>query len=731
MDWAGEFNSFIVPYAPFGRFTISRSPQPQTFDYLYDLSEADGADQTRAADTGTDSARNGEPEGELGLVIQKDSDWQDQTGAPDDPQPGNIPGGARDVLESATFNQGSMAMEAFAPDSGVWEVQNGSLRVTAESLGGDAASVFHVDEILPSYFEIKADIAVDKPLAGWKSNAYIIFDYYGPDDFKFAGVNESINKMQMGHKTAEGWVVDVQSNFQLKANQTVSLLVAVHGTTVTLLVEGTEFFTHVFDPRVDEDGWVYGLNTGMVGFGSDNSRGIFDNIAVQQLPPEITFEDTDDFSNTTDASDMFNGSNVGVWSNGNGRYSGTPAAGEDEGWSLVELGLGHGLDGNSVLEIEAVLNTDSTGGIIFDSYGPKDYKFAVIDAVSDQLVIGHRKGNKWDLDAVTDVSIETGVDYTLSLSLKGSTVDAKVRETGSGSPGYLAIVGHAYNAVTVDGSFGLLTKDGSSSFDEVTVKTDDPTFLTPEDAEAMTAASSQTDSAEVMSDLTYNELDPIIDAAINRWTGSTLFDEAMLNTLEGLTFVIADLSGDTLALAVDDTVIIDVDAAGHGWFIDDTPYQDSEFMPQNNDEVLTANESSDAYGDMDLLTVVMHELGHVFGYQDMDPATNDAEIMNETLDEGVRYLPEDTFSDQTQNNSDSLISMDLTPDANTADDTLDSLVNDNPWLIKYLLNGAEDDTNPNDDISVVIPEEDPQGGNTEESSDPVDDPGSKGKGNNK
>lgn len=85
IDWAGEFNSYIVPYAPFGLFTISRSLQPQLMQYLYDLSKGDGADQTRVADTGADVARNGEPEGELGLVMQKDFDWRNQTGAPNDP----------------------------------------------------------------------------------------------------------------------------------------------------------------------------------------------------------------------------------------------------------------------------------------------------------------------------------------------------------------------------------------------------------------------------------------------------------------------------------------------------------------------------------------------------------------------------------------------------------------------------------------------------------------------
>ena len=74
-------------------------------------------DPTRATDSGGDAARNGEPSGELGLVTQVDPGWQDQTGAPNDPQPGNIPGGPRDVLRLADFNGGSAS--GFPPDSGV------------------------------------------------------------------------------------------------------------------------------------------------------------------------------------------------------------------------------------------------------------------------------------------------------------------------------------------------------------------------------------------------------------------------------------------------------------------------------------------------------------------------------------------------------------------------------------------------------------------------------------
>src|SRR5262249_43829582 len=185
-------------------------------EFLYALSESQGADPTRWNDTTTDPdflPRNGEPNGEIGLVNQKDHGlWQDQTGGPTDPQPGNIPGGRRDVLRSADFNDGKK--NSFAVDSGVWEGQNGAMQVAAASLGGDAAAVFYLDQSLPIYYEITASVYVQKPTGGWKANAYVIFDYVSPEDFKFAGLDVSINKVVMGHRTASGWVVDVQAPVQ-------------------------------------------------------------------------------------------------------------------------------------------------------------------------------------------------------------------------------------------------------------------------------------------------------------------------------------------------------------------------------------------------------------------------------------------------------------------------------------------------------------------------------------
>src|SRR5690606_32623256 len=212
-------------------------------EYLYTLAAGDGADPTRASDTGNDPDRRGEPDGELGLVIPRDHGlWQQQTGGPTDPQPGNIPGGQRDVLRSADFNDGQA--QGFFIDSGSWALSGGRLEVAPTAASDDAVSVFYVDHYLPSYFEMRATINAVKPTGGIKANGYLIFDYQSPEDFKFAGINISNNKLQIGYRNASGWHVLAQSNAQLKPNVYYDVVVAINGTVVTLVVDNKNAFTY-------------------------------------------------------------------------------------------------------------------------------------------------------------------------------------------------------------------------------------------------------------------------------------------------------------------------------------------------------------------------------------------------------------------------------------------------------------------------------------------------------
>jgi Ca2+-binding RTX toxin-like protein len=87
IDWVGEFNNYYVPFNPFGQDTVVRQIAPGLADYLYAISRANGADQTRVGTGIGTAARNGEPFGELGVVLPGDAGFGDQTGPPVGPQP--------------------------------------------------------------------------------------------------------------------------------------------------------------------------------------------------------------------------------------------------------------------------------------------------------------------------------------------------------------------------------------------------------------------------------------------------------------------------------------------------------------------------------------------------------------------------------------------------------------------------------------------------------------------
>jgi len=75
----------------------------------------------------------------------------------------------------------------------------------------------------------------------------VIFDYFSETDFKFAGVNISVDKLQIGYRDANGWHVIDQDNAQLKPNKDYEVLVAINGTTVT--VDENYLRSSIVDPQ--------------------------------------------------------------------------------------------------------------------------------------------------------------------------------------------------------------------------------------------------------------------------------------------------------------------------------------------------------------------------------------------------------------------------------------------------------------------------------------------------
>jgi hypothetical protein len=97
-----------------------------------------------------------------------------------------------------------------------------------------------------------------------------------------------------------------------------------------------------------------------------------------------------------------------------------------------------------------------------------------------------------------------------------------------------------------------------------------------------------------------------------------LLDAHTLAYLEQVTFKFADLSGTTLGQVIGSTVTLDINAAGYGWFadVDGTP----------------------ADGQVDLLTVVAHELGPWLGIAHDEADGDSPTLMSATLAAGARAI---------------------------------------------------------------------------------------------
>lgn len=614
IDWVGEFNSYLVPFAPFGAFTISRALLPALFDYLYDLSRGDGADPTRAADTGASPARNGEPDGELGLVNQKDPAWHDQTGGPIDPQPGNIPGGRRDVLRGADFNNGQAS--GFVPDVGTWEVASGRYAVAPETQGGDAVSVFYVDDVLPPYFEVQATLNAVKPIAGYKANTFLVFDYQSPKSFKFAGIDVSRDKIQIGVRDDLGWNVLVEKPAQVRDNTDYSTLLAVNGMTATIVAAGVSL-SYTFSPRIDADGFRYRLNDGMVGLGAQSAKARIDNVAVQILPPNYTLAETDNFDDGV--ANRFTGPGTGAWTVTGGKYVGTPPASGTTAYRTVNLGVNAGLDPNSVLDLSVIVNTNNVSGIVFDRYADNDFKFVTLDPVADQVAVGHMSPKRGlVVDAVAAMPLKNGTNYTLTASLVGTTISASVDGK--------QMISRAFNAPVLDGGFGLLTRGGPGTFDVFSFKTDDPAFGGGSPYRSAASGMSAVASGAVASSLATRA----IDDAVNAWSATPLA-QAHGTDWSDLPVWFVDLPDNLLGQAREHAILIDTDAAGHGWFIPDPADPASE------------GNRTDAYGRYNLSYVLMHEFGHALGMDDDSGSPSGVVLSPEEILEKRMDLNRDGF----------------------------------------------------------------------------------------
>jgi hypothetical protein len=118
------------------------------------------------------------------------------------------------------------------------------------------------------------------------------------------------------------------------------------------------------------------------------------------------------------------------------------------------------------------------------------------------------------------------------------------------------------------------------------------------------------------------QLERIRAVALDRWREAGVTVEQSI-LLEEAVIRIADLPdgylGDT-----ENSITIDGDAAGHGWHVAEMPWANTS-LPQHSANPPTHR--------IDLLTVLMHEMGHRLG---LDHDDSPASVMHARLGGGVR-----------------------------------------------------------------------------------------------
>ena len=226
-----------------------------------------------------------------------------------------------------------------------------------------------------------------------------------------------------------------------------------------------------------------------------------------------------------------------------------------------------------------------------------------------------------------NTTIAAGTNYQVGFTLKGGLINVSLNGA--------VVVSKVYSSVITDGGYGLISfkgaQSGQTSFDIVQVKTDDAAYAPPPALQVEAASA----PAGTVMPISSEQLAAATAAAKQIWTAALGAGDVRLNALTTINVQLGNLGNGVLGQTAANTIIIDAAAAGWGWFVDASPFDNGEFTTRLSDIAFAATPGSQAYSRMDLLSTLLHEMSHAMGMETEEGLA----VTTESLDAGVRVLP--------------------------------------------------------------------------------------------
>ncbi len=135
--------------------------------------------------------------------------------------------------------------------------------------------------------------------------------------------------------------------------------------------------------------------------------------------------------------------------------------------------------------------------------------------------------------------------------------------------------------------------------------------------------------------VTQAQVQALLSEAIAAWQSAGL-DPADVRRLESVQVQVGNLGTSILGLEAGDVITINQTAAGNNWYVNASAGSSRAFGLIGPAGEELAEPGSPAAGEVDLLTVLEHELGHVIGLSDNAQA---GDLMDITIGTGVRRAP--------------------------------------------------------------------------------------------